>query len=74
LVWACLAAAGSGFVVGLRFRVVMLLPLALTLIAATIVVAIYAGWNVSHVLGVTALLLVIQQAAYLLGLFVSARR
>jgi multidrug efflux pump subunit AcrB len=74
LVWACLAAAGSGFVVGLRFRVVMLLPLALALIATTLALAVYAGWNVSQGLGVTVLLLVIQQAAYLLGLFVSARQ
>ena len=72
--WACLAAAGSGFVVGLRFRVVMLLPLALALIAATIAIAINAGWNVTQVLGVTVMLLFIQQAGYLLGLFVSARQ
>ena len=72
--WACLAAAGSGFVVGLRFRVVMLLPLALVLIAATIAIAINAGWNVTQGLGATVLLLFIQQAAYLLGLFVSARQ
>ena len=72
--WACLAAAGSGFVVGLRFRVVMLIPLALALIAATIAVAVNAGWNVSQALGVAVLLLFIQQAAYLLGLFVSARQ
>ncbi|MGP1665439.1 MAG: hypothetical protein ACTS5I_05915 [Rhodanobacter sp.] len=71
--WACLAAAGSGFVVGLRFRVVMLLPFALGLIAATIAVAVNGGWNVSHALGVTVLLLFIQQAAYLLGIFVAAR-
>jgi hypothetical protein len=74
LVWACLAAAGSGFVVGLRFRVVMLLPLALALIAATIAVAVNAGWNAPQALGVAVLLLFIQQAAYLLGLFVSARQ
>jgi hypothetical protein len=73
-VWACLAAAGSGFVVGLRFRVVMLLPLALALVAATIAIAINAGWNVTQVLGVTVMLLFIQQAGYLLGLFVSARQ
>ncbi len=72
--WACLAAAGSGFVVGLRFRVVMLLPLALALVAATIAIAINAGWNVTQVLGVTVMLLFIQQAGYLLGLFVSARQ
>lgn len=71
--WACLAAAGSGFVVGLRFRVVMLLPLALALIAATIAIAVNSGWNVSQAVGVTVLLLFIQQAAYFLGLFVSPR-
>ena len=71
--WACLAAAGSGFVVGLRFRVVVLLPLALALIAATIAIAVNSGWNVSQAVGVTVLLLFIQQAAYFLGVFVSAR-
>jgi hypothetical protein len=37
-------------------------------------VAIHAGWSVSHTVGVLVLLLAIQQASYLLGLFASMRR
>jgi len=74
LVWACLAAAASGFVVGLRFKVTMLLPMVLVLLAGTVGVAIYAQWEPLHAVGVALLLVAIQQAFYLLGLSVVARR
>jgi hypothetical protein len=41
---------------------------------ATIAVAIYSGWTASHTVGVLFLLLAVQQASYLLGLFASLRR
>ena len=72
--WACLAAAGVGFAIGLRFRVTLLLAAAVLLSVATIAVAIDAGWSVSHTVGVLVLLLAIQQASYLLGLLASMRR
>jgi hypothetical protein len=74
LVWACLAAAGVGLVIGLRFRVTLLLAAAVLLSLATIAVAIYSGWTASHTVGVLFLLLAVQQASYLLGLFASLRR
>jgi len=73
-VWACLAAAGVGFAIGMRFRVTLLLAAAALLTVATIAVAINAGWSVAHTAGVLVLLLAIQQASYLLGLYASVRR
>jgi len=73
-VWACLAAAGVGFAIGMRYRVTLLLAAAALLSVATIAVAIQAGWSVSHTVGVLVLLLAVQQASYLLGLFASVRR
>lgn len=72
--WACLAAAGVGFAIGMRYRVTLLLAAAALLSVATIAVAIQAGWSVSHTAGVLVLLLAVQQASYLLGLFASVRR
>lgn len=72
--WACLAAAGVGFAIGMRYRVTLLLAAAALLSVATIAVAIQAGWSVSHTVGVLVLLLAVQQASYLLGLFASVRR
>jgi hypothetical protein len=74
LVWACLAAAGVGFAIGVHFRVTMLLAAAVLLSVATIAVAIYTGWSVSRTVAVLFLLLAIQQAAYLLGLYAAMRR
>jgi hypothetical protein len=74
LVWACLAAAGIGFAIGLRFRVTLLLAAAALLSAATVAVAVYAGWTLAHTLAVLVLLLALQQGAYLIGLFASMRR
>lgn len=74
MLWACLAAAGVGLAIGLRFRVTLLLVAAVLLSAATIGVAIYEGWTVAHTLAVLFLLLAIQQAFYLIGLFASVRR
>jgi len=73
-VWACLAAAGVGFAIGMRFRVMFLLAAAVLFTVATIAVAVSGGWSVSHTVGVLVLLLAIQQTSYLLGLFVSMRR
>ncbi len=72
--WACLAAAGVGFAIGLRFRVTLLAAAAALLSGATIAVAIYAGWSVSHTITVLFLLLAVQQGSYLIGLFASLRR
>jgi hypothetical protein len=74
LVWACLAAAGTGFAIGLRFRVTMLLAAAALFSVGTIALAIQSGWSVSHTIGVLFLLLAIQQGAYLIGLYASVRR
>jgi heme/copper-type cytochrome/quinol oxidase subunit 4 len=73
-VWACLAAAGVGFAIGMRFRVTFLLAAAVLLTVATIAVAVADGWSISHTVGVLVLLLAIQQASYLVGLYASVRR
>lgn len=74
LLWACLAAAGSGLVIGLRFRVPLLLAAATVLSSATLAVAVYDGWSVARTIGVLFLLLALQQVFYLVGLFMSVRR
>ncbi len=72
--WACIAAAGVGFTIGVRFRVTLLLAASVLLSVATIAAAIHAGWSISHTVAVLFLLLAIQQVSYLLGLFVSLHR
>jgi hypothetical protein len=74
LVWACLAAAGIGFAIGLRFRVTMLLAAAALFSVATIAVAIHADWSLARTIAVLFLLLATQQGAYLVGLYASVRR
>ena len=74
VVWACLAAALSGFAIGLRFRVPMMMAAALALAGITIAVSISSGWGFSRTATVLLLLLAIQQCSYLLGLFASLRR
>ena len=74
MVWAYLAAALSGFAIGLRFRVTMMLPAALVLAGVTIAVSISFGWAFSRTATVLLLLLAIQQCSYLVGLFTSLRR
>jgi hypothetical protein len=74
LVWACLAAAGVGLAIGLRFRVTFLLATAGLMSAATVAVAILLGWSFSHTIAVLALLLAIQQGSYLIGVLASLRR
>ena len=74
VVWACLAAALSGFAIGLRFRVTMMLPAALVLAGVTIAVSTSSGWSFSRTATVLLLLLAIQQCSYLVGLFASLRR
>lgn len=72
--WACLAAALSGFAIGLRFRVTMMVPAALALAGVTIAVSISSGWGLSRTVGVLLLLLAVQQCSYLVGLLASLRR
>jgi hypothetical protein len=74
VVWACLAAALSGFAIGLRFRVTMMVAAALALAGITIAVSILSGWGFSRTATVLLLLLAIQQCSYLIGLFASLRR
>jgi hypothetical protein len=73
-VWACLAAAISGFAIGLRFRVTMMVAAALALAGVTIAMSISSGWGLSRTVGVLLLLLAIQQCSYLVGLLASLRR
>jgi hypothetical protein len=74
VLWACLAAAGSGLAIGLRFRVPLLLAAAALLSTATLAVAIYDGWSVTHTIGILFLLLALQQGFYLIGLLATMRR
>ncbi len=74
LLWACLAAAGSGLAIGLRFRVPFLLAAAALLSVTTLAAAIYDGWSIPRTLGVLLLLLALQQGFYLIGLFATLRR
>lgn len=74
MVWACLAAAGVGLAIGLRFRVSMLLAAAVLLGGATIAVALQWGWSVSRTIIVLLVLLAVQQGSYLIGLLVAVRR
>jgi hypothetical protein len=74
LVWACLAAAGVGFAIGLRFRVTLLLAAAGLLSVLTVGFAVYSGWSVGRTIAVLALLLAIQQGSYLIGIVASSHR
>jgi hypothetical protein len=74
LLWACLAVAISGFAIGLRFRVTVIVPAALVLAGVTIAASISSGWSLSRTVAVLLLLLAIQQCSYLVGLFASLRR
>jgi len=61
-------------VIGLRFRVTLLLVAASIMTALTVGIAIHAGWSVMHTVGVLVLLLAIQQGSYLIGILASLRR
>lgn len=74
MVWACLAAAGIGLAIGLRFRVTFLLAAAALISVATIAVGLYQGWSVLQTVATLALLLAIQQGTYLLGVLATLRR
>ena len=74
MVWACLAAAGIGLLAGMRFKAPVMLVLALMVVVGTIAVAVIFDWTPLRALGVLALLLAVQQSAYLVGLLLSARR
>lgn len=73
MLWAFLAAAGSGFAIGLRFRVTALLAAALILTLATTAAGVRLGWSGRHTIAVLLLLLATQQGLYLIGLFASLR-
>jgi hypothetical protein len=64
----------AGLVIGLRFRVPALLTAAALLTCGTIAVAIHFEWSFLHTATVVIVLLVVHQAAYLVGLFASSRR
>jgi hypothetical protein len=51
-----------------------MLVLALMVVVGTIAVAAIFDWSALRALGVLALLLAVQQSAYLVGLLLSARR
>jgi hypothetical protein len=73
LLFAVLAAAGSGLAIGLRFRVNMLFAASVVFGLGTIAVAIRSGWSITHTIAILLLLLGVQQGAYLLGLVLAAR-
>jgi hypothetical protein len=58
----------------MRFKVPVILGLALLVVVGTIAVAVIFDWTPLRAIGVLALLLAVQQAAYLLGLLLSTRR
>ncbi len=70
---ALLGAAASGLAIGLRFRVNMLLSASSVFSIGTIAAALFFGWSLGHTIGVLLILLVVQQSAYLIGLFAVAR-
>jgi hypothetical protein len=71
---ACFAAAVVGLVIGLKFRVAMLLAAALMTSLASIAVAIHLGWSGPRTISVLAVLLAVQQGFYVVGLFTLPRR
>ena len=73
MLFAILAAAGSGLAIGLRFRVNMLFAASVVFGLGTIAVAIHSGWSITHTIAILLLLLGVQQGAYLLGLVLAAR-
>ena len=72
--WACLAAAGIGFLAGLRYKATVMLVLALGVVLGTAAAAVICGWTPLRAIGVSVLLLVVQQSAYLVGLMLSTPR
>ena len=72
--WACLAAAGIGFLAGLRYKATVMLVLALGVVLGTTAAAVIFGWTPLRAIGVSFLLLVVQQSAYLVGLMLSTPR
>ncbi len=74
MVWACLAAAIAGLVIGLRFRAPALLAGAAALTCGTISVALHFEWSFLRTIAVVFQLLAVHQVAYLIGLLVSSRR
>ena len=71
MVWLFLAAAGVGFGIGLRFRVSTLFVAAVVLAVVLLAVAVLSGWSAARTIVALFGLLALQQALYLLGVFVS---
>lgn len=57
----------------MRYKVSVMLVLALAVVVGTVAVAVIFEWTPLRAIGVSALLLAVQQSAYLVGLL-SARR
>ena len=73
MLFAILAAAGSGLAIGLRFRVNMLFAASGVFGIGTIATALLLGWSLAHTIAVLIILLGLQQSAYLIGLVLNAR-
>ncbi len=58
----------------MRYKVTVMLVLALLVVVGTIAVAVIFDWTPLRAIGVLALLLAVQQSAYLVGLLLSTRR
>jgi len=58
----------------MRFKAPVMLVLALMVVVGTIAAAMMFDWTPLRAIGVLALLLAVQQSAYLVGLLLSARR
>jgi hypothetical protein len=58
----------------MRYKVSVMLILALAVVVGTVAVAVIFDWTPLRAIGVLALLLAVQQSAYLVGLLLSAPR
>jgi hypothetical protein len=58
----------------MRYKVTVMLVLALMVVIGTNAVAVIFDWTLQRAIGSLVLLLAIQQSAYLVGLLLSARR
>jgi hypothetical protein len=72
LLFAVLAAAGSGLAIGLRFRVNMLFPASSVTAVGTIAAALLLRWSLSRTILMLVILLGAQQIGYLIGLLLAA--
>jgi hypothetical protein len=58
----------------LRYKATVMLVLALGVVLGTATAAVICGWTPLRAIGVSVLLLVVQQSAYLVGLMLSRPR